>query len=85
MSRPEVRLYRTGGAFHFGAFGDVRDDAFEAFLQWCDDRDIRLGDDHNFEEPRRRYFSLGTVTADHAFEMRLAWAFVTFVDRGATW
>lgn len=84
MSRPEVRLYRTYREFHFGAFGDVRDDEFEAFLQWCDDREIRLGDDHNFEKPRRRYASQGMVTADQAFEMRMTWAFVTFIDREAT-
>ncbi|RYD62072.1 MAG: hypothetical protein EOP83_15515 [Verrucomicrobiaceae bacterium] len=79
---PEVKLYRTFGAYHFSAMGDSRDDEFERFLQWCDDRGIELHHNHDFEKPKRRYGSGSGLTPDLAMEMRMTWGFLTFTDRG---
>ncbi|RYE97737.1 MAG: hypothetical protein EOO77_38520 [Oxalobacteraceae bacterium] len=78
---PEIRLTLMFGYYTFSARGDVRDDTFEAFLCWCDDRKIKMHAYHDFEKPYRQYDS-DAISDDLAMEIRMSWDFVTLQNRG---
>lgn len=70
------------GSYHIASEGDVDDDEYERFLQWCDDRGISLVAQHyDFNRPLRRYGSY-TFPDDIALEMRMTWPFVKMEDHG---